>query len=51
MLGDVCGQPGMRALYMGLNQLIKEYRADFVVVNGEILVEIIFGNKKKFMIH
>jgi len=35
MLGDVCGQPGMRALYMGLNQLIKEYRADFVVVNGE----------------
>jgi hypothetical protein len=35
MLGDVCGQPGMRALFMGLNQLIKEYRADFVVVNGE----------------
>ncbi len=35
MLGDVCGQPGMRALFMGLGQLIKEYRADFVVVNGE----------------
>lgn len=35
MLGDVCGQPGMRALFIGLGQLIKENRADFVVVNGE----------------
>ncbi|MCY1151993.1 MAG: TIGR00282 family metallophosphoesterase [Sphaerochaetaceae bacterium] len=35
MLGDVCGQPGMRALFIGLGQLIKEHRADFVVVNGE----------------
>ncbi len=35
MLGDVCGQPGMRALFIGLGQLIKEYRADFVVINGE----------------
>lgn len=35
MLGDVCGQPGMRALFMGLGQLIKETRADVVIVNGE----------------
>jgi len=35
MLGDVCGQPGMRALFIGLNQMIKDYRADFVVINGE----------------
>jgi metallophosphoesterase (TIGR00282 family) len=35
MLGDVCGQPGMRALFVGLGQLIKDTRADVVVVNGE----------------
>lgn len=35
MLGDVCGQPGMRALFIALNQMIKDYRADFVVVNAE----------------
>jgi metallophosphoesterase (TIGR00282 family) len=35
MLGDVCGQPGMRALFVGLGQLIKETRADVIVVNGE----------------
>lgn len=35
MLGDVCGQPGMRALFIGLGQLIKDHRADFVVINGE----------------
>lgn len=35
MLGDVCGQPGMRALFVGLGQLIKETRADIVIVNGE----------------
>ncbi len=35
MLGDVIGHPGCRAIFSGLNQLIKEYRADFVVVNGE----------------
>ena len=35
MLGDVIGHPGCRALFSGLNQLIREYRADFVVVNGE----------------
>lgn len=35
MLGDVCGQPGCRALFVGLQSLVKEVRADFVVVNGE----------------
>ncbi len=35
LLGDVCGQPGSRALFLGLNTLIKETRADIVVVNGE----------------
>ena len=35
MLGDICGQPGMRALFVGLGQLIKETRADIVIVNGE----------------
>lgn len=34
-LGDVCGQPGCRALFMGLKQLIKETRADLVIANGE----------------
>jgi metallophosphoesterase (TIGR00282 family) len=34
-LGDVCGQPGCRALFIGLPQLIKRYRADIVIVNGE----------------
>ena len=35
LLGDVCGQPGSRALFIGLHTLVKDYRADVVVVNGE----------------
>ncbi|WP_320130014.1 TIGR00282 family metallophosphoesterase [uncultured Sphaerochaeta sp.] len=35
LLGDVCGQPGCRALFMGLGSLVKDFRADLVVVNGE----------------
>jgi len=35
LLGDVCGQPGCRALFMGLGSLIKDYRSDMVIVNGE----------------
>ncbi|MFA7117271.1 MAG: TIGR00282 family metallophosphoesterase [Sphaerochaetaceae bacterium] len=35
MLGDVCGQPGCRALFVGLRSLVKETHADIVVVNGE----------------
>jgi 2',3'-cyclic-nucleotide 2'-phosphodiesterase len=34
-LGDICGQPGNRAVFIGLKQLIKDYRADVVVANGE----------------
>ncbi len=32
---DVVGQPGSRALFLGLHSLVKEWRADVVVVNGE----------------
>lgn len=35
LLGDVYGDPGCRVLYMKLQTLVKKYRADFVVVNGE----------------
>jgi len=35
ILGDVIGQPGCRALFIHLKELIKDYSADFVVVNGE----------------
>ena len=35
LLGDICGKPGCRALFLGLPQLIKRTRADIVVVNGE----------------
>lgn len=35
ILGDVIGQPGLRALYFGLKNLRKEYSADIVVLNGE----------------
>ncbi|MGD8114193.1 MAG: YmdB family metallophosphoesterase, partial [Sphaerochaetaceae bacterium] len=35
ILGDVVGSPGSRALFFGLKKLIKDYKADLVVVNGE----------------
>jgi 2',3'-cyclic-nucleotide 2'-phosphodiesterase len=35
ILGDLIGQPGCRALFVGLNSLIKKNHADFVIVNGE----------------
>ncbi len=35
VLGDIFGQPGCRALYIGLKPLVKKYNADLVVVNGE----------------
>ena len=35
VLGDIIGQPGCRALFVGLKGLIKKYRAELVVVNGE----------------
>ena len=34
-LGDVFGQPGCRALFIGLKQLINKYKADLTIVNGE----------------
>ncbi len=35
LLGDVIGQPGSRALFIGLQKLVRAYGADLVVVNGE----------------
>jgi metallophosphoesterase (TIGR00282 family) len=35
MLGDVVGEPGLRALEQGLPALIQRYGADFVTANGE----------------
>jgi metallophosphoesterase (TIGR00282 family) len=35
ILGDVVGQPGCRALFVGLGDLVKSYAADLVIVNGE----------------
>ncbi len=35
ILGDVFGKPGCRALFAGLKEIIREYKADVVVVNGE----------------
>ncbi len=39
ILGDVYGQPGFRAVFIGLKNLIKEKKADFVIVNGENAVD------------
>lgn len=35
VLGDVVGQPGCRALFFKLPGLIKKYKTDVVIVNGE----------------
>lgn len=35
LLGDIIGQPGCRAVFIGLKKLIKDYKADVVMVNGE----------------
>jgi len=35
MIGDIIGEPGRKALFLKLSQLIKERNADFVVANGE----------------
>lgn len=35
ILGDVVGQPGCRALYIGLRGLVQRLHADFVIVNAE----------------
>ncbi|MDC7228136.1 MAG: TIGR00282 family metallophosphoesterase [Spirochaetales bacterium] len=35
LLGDIIGQPGCRAVFIGLKKLIKNYKADVVMINGE----------------
>lgn len=35
ILGDVIGQPGLRAVVSALKNLMRQYRADMVIVNGE----------------
>ncbi|MDR0662914.1 MAG: YmdB family metallophosphoesterase [Spirochaetaceae bacterium] len=35
MLGDIVGEPGLKALERGLPALIQRYGADFVTANGE----------------
>jgi metallophosphoesterase (TIGR00282 family) len=35
VLGDVVGQPGCRALFVGLSDLVRRRGADLVIVNGE----------------
>ncbi len=34
-LGDVIGQPGNRAVFFNLKNLIKKYNIDFTIINGE----------------
>ncbi len=35
VLGDIVGQSGCRAVFIGLKSLIKKYKSDFVIINGE----------------
>ena len=35
ILGDIVGQPGCRALFVGLPDLARRLEADLVVANGE----------------
>jgi len=35
VLGDVVGQPGCRALFVGVKDLVKRHGVDLVIVNGE----------------
>jgi metallophosphoesterase (TIGR00282 family) len=39
VLGDVIGQPGTRAVFTHLKQLVRKTSADFVIVNGENAAE------------
>ncbi|MGM0431487.1 MAG: TIGR00282 family metallophosphoesterase [Spirochaetota bacterium] len=38
-LGDICGRPGSRAVFVGLRQMIKTHGADLVIANGENTTE------------
>ncbi len=35
MLGDVIGEPGLKALFAGLGELVRRLKIDIVVANGE----------------
>jgi len=35
MIGDVIGQPGLKALFAGLGPLVRSSQADLVIANGE----------------
>jgi len=35
MIGDIIGEPGRKAIFLKLSELIRNYKADFVVANGE----------------
>ena len=35
IIGDVVGEPGRKALFVGLSDLAREEKADFVIVNAE----------------
>ncbi len=35
MIGDVSGSAGMGALFLGLSSLVRDMKADFVIMNGE----------------
>lgn len=35
MIGDVSGSAGMGALFIGLSSLVRDEKADFVIINGE----------------
>ncbi len=51
-LGDLVGQPGLRALFVGLSPLVKETGAQLVAVNGENLAEgfgLTPGDKDKLL--
>jgi metallophosphoesterase (TIGR00282 family) len=35
LIGDIIGEPGRKALFLGLSEIVKEERADFVIANAE----------------
>lgn len=35
LLGDLCGHTGVRAAFFSLPRLVKEFKAEFVIANGE----------------
>ena len=47
LLGDVCGPAGMKIVKLKLNEIIKEKKIDFTVVNGENAADSGKGITKK----